>query len=885
MLEDSNPVDDFDGQDPLSLLKKLQSLLAKKEMEKLREEIWLAFAAFENPLEWLLDVLEASSDWKGKGHSLAYNIAHELQFWIKEHPNGQLLEFLCLISQSGLRLRKLQSRVFPVLAQSQINLLDLLISIYHLHDADRYHLLGHINHLYHEDKFKEAVVLSIKLKLQPDLDVEKMCVPLLLQDKMNLVESYVEEYPDLQQQLLRLLDSWCEPGFRTETITKQYQGVPNIRPEKVNRKLLSKLIFRFLDKYSLDPALCPNTINQRHLGTLKYLLYKRFVEKTMTQENWTDHVQCTIGNNRWLQEQLVQLLASYCRLNAAATWALHYSLPEDSLPCRVADELKALKSQKRDDAVKQKEANCEEWRKDHYYQLPIPREDVLILSTWEEVQKCKEHVLQPGQVVGIDMEWRPSFGAVGEKSRVSLVQMAVHGQVFLLDMLQLLNQDGNNEEALSSFFQTLFADPTITKLGYGMSGDLHSLGLTCTGFKDLDKHLSGVLDLLAVHKQLPKSSGAVKKGSRKVNALPWEDEAERCGRLPEKGLSLLVQHVLGKPLDKTEQLSNWEKRPLREGQILYAALDAYCLLEIYTKLQNDLAGFGLNPDILTLQPKKVCPEVRAKKLPRKQRMPPACNEESAANVKENPSSSVSILVSDFRVVCDNMLQGLGRHLRCLGVDVRMLENDDDHRKAAELARQEDRVILTSGLPYQTLRSQVGEGRCFSVDCSEKAKEQALRVLKHFNVQVTLADVFSRCQACNCNQYLKISKEKMMQLMKRRGFWTEAENTAGELSENRSANFEAETPKLSSRQPVYSPNCQWLEESGLDTNSALLPNGTSLKIEAVPIGVLSKEDLAYFYCCGQCGKVFWEGSHFGRVVSQFEEMLDLSEDHQSFYEQN
>lgn len=44
-----------------------------------------------------------------------------------------------------------------------------------------------------------------------------------------------------------------------------------------------------------------------------------------------------------------------------------------------------------------------------------------------------------------------------------------------------------------------------------------------------------------------------------------------------------------------------------------------------------------------------------------------------------------------------------------------------------------------------LQSQVGEGRCFSVNCSEKAKEQALQVLKHFNVQVSLADIFSRCQ--------------------------------------------------------------------------------------------------------------------------------------------
>lgn len=34
-------------------------------------------------------MLESSSDWKGKGHSLGYYITTELQLWIKEHPAVQ----------------------------------------------------------------------------------------------------------------------------------------------------------------------------------------------------------------------------------------------------------------------------------------------------------------------------------------------------------------------------------------------------------------------------------------------------------------------------------------------------------------------------------------------------------------------------------------------------------------------------------------------------------------------------------------------------------------------------------------------------------------------------------------------------------------------------
>ncbi|XP_040541595.1 exonuclease mut-7 homolog isoform X18 [Gallus gallus] len=734
----------LNGQDPLLLLKTLQLLWTKKEMKKqLKEEIRRGFAGLEDPLAGLLDMLESNGDWKGKGHSLGYYISSELQLWMKEHP---------AVQQSGMKLKKLQARVFRILDQCPANLLDPLISIYQLHTADRNYLLGHVSHLYHRGDYKEAAILSIKLKLQPDQDVEKMCAPLLFQDKINLVEDYVAEYPELQCRLLEILDTWCEPDFNIRDMARQYQGLSRYKPDKLNRKMLSKLIFRLLDRFNVDPALCPNVINQRHLRTLNYLFYKRFVEKTMTQENWADHIQSTVGENRWLQGHLIQLLLRYCDLNTAARWAQRCSLPEEVLPSEVADELQKLEIQERVEEAT-KEENYKEVKKKDYYQLPIPRANIRLLQNWEEMMQCYEKVLKPGQIVGIDMEWRPSFGMVG-KPRVSLLQLAVRDEVFLLDLPRLLEQAEvkGEKEKLPHFIQRLYSDATITKLGYGMSGDLSSLAATCSTLKGMDKQSQSVVDLLTIDKLLQKSSTDWKKGGLKVDVLSPEQSCEDGGlRQPEKGLSLLVQHVLGKPLDKTEQMSNWEKRPLREEQILYAASDAYCLLEVYEKLCKDPESFGLSSDLTESLVGKPSVKPRAKKQLNKQEVPSPSGQQCKGSDKETSCLPAPISPKEFSVVCDNMLQGLGRYLRCLGVDVRMLENEDDHRKAAEIARQEGRVILTSGLPYQTLRSHVGEGRCFSVNCSEKAKEQALQVLKHFNVHVTLADIFSRCQLhCSCS---------------------------------------------------------------------------------------------------------------------------------------
>ena len=43
-----------------------------------------------------------------------------------------------------------------------------------------------------------------------------------------------------------------------------------------------------------------------------------------------------------------------------------------------------------------------------------------------------------------------------------------------------------------------------------------------------------------------------------------------------RGLSELVRQCLGRPLDKRQQLSNWERRPLRQNQIVYAGKASLC---------------------------------------------------------------------------------------------------------------------------------------------------------------------------------------------------------------------------------------------------------------------------------------------------------------------
>lgn len=48
----------------------------------------------------------------------------------------------------------------------------------------------------------------------------QMCVPVILLDKLSLAELYVRDHPDLQQRLVTLLDSWCDPNFNIQALLR-----------------------------------------------------------------------------------------------------------------------------------------------------------------------------------------------------------------------------------------------------------------------------------------------------------------------------------------------------------------------------------------------------------------------------------------------------------------------------------------------------------------------------------------------------------------------------------------------------------------------------------------------------------------------------------------
>ena len=77
-------------------------------------------------------------------------------------------------------------------------------------------------------------------------------------------------------------------------------------------------------------------------------------------------------------------------------------------------------------------------------------------------------------------------------------------------------------------------------------------------------------------------------------AAPWVDADQEVydlqTALTQKrggpGLAAAAKAYLGKALDKSQQCSDWDARPLSEAQRAYAALDAVAVLLIHEKLRS-----------------------------------------------------------------------------------------------------------------------------------------------------------------------------------------------------------------------------------------------------------------------------------------------------------
>lgn len=183
-------------------------------------------------------------------------------------------------------------------------------------------------------------------------------------------------------------------------------------------------------------------------------------------------------------------------------------------------------------------------------QLPVPTIWVASVEGLDELVRHIEDLAPPHGmlVLGVDTEW----GSADSKGP-SVVQLATAETAWVVDSLP--TADVEYIITLRRSLSAIFMHPQIVTVGWSFRHDLERLE--------------------ALLRQGPTFS-------KLVDLQPVAVRHDQLRELPS--LSRCCQSLLGYCLDKEQQCSDWDRRPLNQNQLKYAALDAYVLTLLHAKL-------------------------------------------------------------------------------------------------------------------------------------------------------------------------------------------------------------------------------------------------------------------------------------------------------------
>ena len=155
-------------------------------------------------------------------------------------------------------------------------------------------------------------------------------------------------------------------------------------------------------------------------------------------------------------------------------------------------------------------------------------------------------LIQKAKCLGFDTESRPSFRK-GSNNRIALLQLATDDDAFLFRI---------NKTKLPETLVRILSDPGLVKVGAAIRDDIKGLqkysDFVPAGFVELQNYVSDF--------------GIENSGLRKLAGI-----------------------VLNFRISKRYQVSNWENKTLSEGQIQYAATDAWVSYKVYSALEKQEA--------------------------------------------------------------------------------------------------------------------------------------------------------------------------------------------------------------------------------------------------------------------------------------------------------
>ena len=311
------------------------------------------------------------------------------------------------------------------------------------------------------------------------------------------------------------------------------------------------------------------------------------------------------------------------------------------------------------------------------------KENEVIIVDEKNIKKSILEIMKKKKV-GMDCEFYVENCTNFVSSKLATFQLATENFVYIFDCINLINS-----KDFYKFFVLLMENKDILKIGHSFHGDIKVFEDT---FKIKIKNPQNIVNIEKI-----------------------------CGR---KSISLanISKHFLNKTLCKYEQMSSWQKRPLRKTQIHYAAIDAAILLKLYILITNS------NEKISHVKKKKFKIKTQNEKL-------------QEHLLLKNTQKVVT------KFIVDDMLEKLARKMRNCGFDTKYLKNCK-RKELIETSENEKRVILTNSKEiYKSRTSSV----VFRIK-NGKTDDQLIQIISIFGKFLKKEDCIKRCIMCNHDEF-------------------------------------------------------------------------------------------------------------------------------------
>ncbi len=184
--------------------------------------------------------------------------------------------------------------------------------------------------------------------------------------------------------------------------------------------------------------------------------------------------------------------------------------------------------------------------------IGLDLKQVFVVTSERQAGIAMEELMAVGSV-GFDTESKPTFQKGQQSEGPHVLQFATTEKAFIFQ--------SHIVESHPAIIQ-LLKTPELIKIGFGLGGDLHQIanrfGIRAGGIVDLDRSFK----LLGYRNAVGAKSA----------------------------IAMLFKRKLSK--SKSITTSNWAVKELSDGQLIYAANDAYAALKVYHALQDEKLRAG-----------------------------------------------------------------------------------------------------------------------------------------------------------------------------------------------------------------------------------------------------------------------------------------------------